>query len=105
MAVLSIVTVRVKPGRMADFVAGMKELREIENRLGSNLRSMRLFEARVGGPEPGLVSVVFEYDDLASWGATVDAELRDRAFQTLTGSSADDADELVNQTLYVEAAL
>lgn len=105
MAVLSVVTVRVKPGRMADFVAGMKELKEIEDRLGSNLRSMRLFEARVGRPQVGLVSIVFEYDDLASWGAAVDAELRDRAFLDLTGPSADDPDELINHTLYVEAPL
>ncbi len=105
MAVLSVVTVRVKPGRKADFVAGLKELKEIENRLGSNLRSMRLFEARVGGSQPGLMSVVFEYDDLASWGATVDAEPRDRAFQSLTGPSADDPDELLDQTLYVEEPL
>lgn len=105
MAVLSMVTVRVKPGRMADFVTGVKELKEIEDRVGSNLRSMRLFEARVGGSQPGLVSIVFEYDDLASWGATVDAELRDRAFQALTGPTPDDPDELVDQILYVEVPL
>jgi hypothetical protein len=51
------------------------------------------------------VSILFEYDDLASWGATVDAELKDRSFLDLTGAAGDDADELINQTLYVEIPL
>jgi hypothetical protein len=101
MAVLSFVTLKVKPGRMSDLMAGVKELQSIEQRLGKNLRSMRLFEAQVGGSDTGLMALAFEYDDLASWGATVDAERQDRAFQAQMGTP-DDPAELVGQTLFVE---
>ena len=101
MAVLSMVTVRVKLGRTEEFLGLARELREIEGRVGTNLRSMRLFEALVGGPEPGLLALLFEYDDLAAWGATVDAERRDQAFNAQVGT-ADDPAESTGQTLFVE---
>jgi hypothetical protein len=102
MAMLSMVTFRAKPGRMSDIVNELKELKEIENRVGTNFRSMRLFEKRIGGPNSGELAIIFEYDDLASWGATLDAELRDKAFQQM---SAEEQDELVDQSLYIEIPL
>jgi hypothetical protein len=101
MAMLSVVAVQVKPGRMDEFVKTVRELKEIEDRKATNLRSMRMFTAQVGGSRSGRVSIVFEYDNLASWGATVDAELKDPAFLA-SASQPDDPAELVDQTLYVE---
>jgi hypothetical protein len=63
---------------------------------------MRLFEKRIGGPNSGELAIIFEYEDLASWGATLDAELRDKAFQQM---SAEEQDELVDQSLYIEIPL
>jgi len=46
---------------------------------------------------------VFEYEDLASWGATLDAELRDKEFiKSIDETRPDDPAELVDQSLYVE---
>jgi hypothetical protein len=101
MAVLSMITIRVKPGRTEEFLGLVRELGEIEARVGANLRSMRLFESLVGGAEPGQLALLFEYDDLASWGATVDAERKDESFNAQVGS-ADDPAETVGQTLFVE---
>ena len=87
---------------MAEMVAELKELTEIENRVGTNFRGMRFFEKRIGGPNSGELAIIFEYEDLASWGATLDAELRDKAFQQM---SAEEQDELVDQSLYIEIPL
>jgi hypothetical protein len=87
---------------MSEMVAELKELTEIENRVGTNFRGMRFFEKRIGGPNSGELAIIFEYEDLASWGATLDAELRDKAFQQM---SAEEQDELVDQSLYIEIPL
>ena len=102
MAMLSMVTFRTKSGRMSEVVSELKALKEIETRVGTKFRGMRLFEKRIGGPNSGQLVVIFEYDDLESWGATLDAELRDQAFQQM---SAEEQDELVDQSLYIEIPL
>jgi hypothetical protein len=102
MAMLSVVTFRTKPGRMSEVVSELKALREIENRVATNFRGMRFFEKRIGGPNSEQLVIIFEYDDLASWGATLDAELRDEAFQKMI---SDDPDELIDHSLYVEIPL
>jgi hypothetical protein len=103
MAVLSVVTFQVTPGRMGDFLAVVRDLQSIEDRLAVNLTSMRVFEAEVAGPGSGQVSLVFEYADLASWGSTVDRERQDAAYLMLG-----DTDErgaiatVVDRALYSE---
>jgi hypothetical protein len=74
MAAISQITYQVKPGRMEDFLAAARELKGAIERLGVNVRAVRLFEAEVAGPHSGRVVLSFEYADLASWGATVDRE-------------------------------
>ena len=103
MAVLSVVTFHVSPGRMDDFLAAVRTLEEIEGRLAANLVSMRVFEAEVAGRGSGRVSLVFEYADLASWGATVDREREDAAYLALVGSDPEgDVATLVDRALYTE---
>jgi phenylpyruvate tautomerase PptA (4-oxalocrotonate tautomerase family) len=103
MAVLSVVTFQVAPGRMEDFLAAVRTLQAIEERLAVNLTAMRLFEAEVAGDGSGQVSVVFEYADLASWGATVDRERQDAAYQDLVASAAQgDVATIVDRSLYSE---
>ena len=106
MAVLSVVTFHVSPGRMDDFLALVRTLQEIENRLAANLVSMRVFEAEVAGRGSGRVSLVFEYADLASWGATVDREREDAAYLALAGSDPEgDVATLVDRALFTEIDL
>jgi hypothetical protein len=104
MAMLSMVTADIKPGRMEEFLTAAKELKAAEEQTATNLRTMRLFIAQVAGAETGRIALKFEYDDLASWGATVDAELAaDPAFRAVAG--ADDPFERTAQTLFIEIPL
>jgi hypothetical protein len=105
MAVLSVVTVEVAPGRMEDFLGAVRTLKAIEDRLAVNLRSMRLFEAEVAGEGTGRVSLVFEYADLGSWGTTVDRERQDTAYQTMMQSDPEgEIVTIVDRALYTELA-
>jgi hypothetical protein len=75
VAAVSQITYQVRPGRMTDFLAAARELKAAIERLGVGVRSVRLFEMEVAGPHSGRVVLAFEYEDLASWGETVDREL------------------------------
>jgi hypothetical protein len=103
MAVLSVTTFDVAPGRMDDLLAAVRQLQAIEARLAVNLLSLRVFEADVAGDRSGRVSLVFEYADLASWGTTLDRERADEEFLALL--AADPRGEIatmVDRSLYVE---
>jgi hypothetical protein len=103
MAVLSVVTFQVAPGRMEDFLAAVRTLQAIEERLAVNLTAMRLFEAEVAGDGSGQVSVVFEYADLASWGTTVDRERQDAEYLALDASDPQgEIATMVDRALYSE---
>ena len=105
MAILSVVTFAVAPGRMEDFLAAARRLQAIEQRLAVNLTTMRLFEAEVAGDGSGQVSLVFEYADLASWGATVDREQQDAEYLELVASAAQgDFATMVDRALYSEVS-
>lgn len=103
MAVLSVVTFEVAPGRMDDFLTAARKLQAIEARLAVNLTSMRLFEAEVAGEGSGQVSLVFEYADLGSWGATLDRERQDEEFLALLASDPEgEVATMVDRALYSE---
>jgi hypothetical protein len=103
MAVLSVTTFAVSPGRMDDFLAAVRTLQAIEARLAVNLVSMRLFEGEVAAEDSGRVSLVFEYADLGSWGMTVDRERADAEFQALLGADPDgEIATMVDRSLYTE---
>ena len=106
VAVLSVVTFQIAPGRMEDFRAAVRTLQTIEERLAVNLTAMRLFEAEVAGDGSGQVSVVFEYADLASWGATVDRERQDAEYLALDASDPQgDIATMVDRALYSELTI
>jgi hypothetical protein len=107
MAVISVVGFAVRSGRMDDLVAGVKELKPIVERLGVNLKEVRVFQNLVGGQSSGTVAVTFEYADLASWGATNDRELQDPAWLAVVArlSGPDASATVVSRELYTEIVL
>jgi hypothetical protein len=107
VSVMSVQTWDVKPGRREEFVGIVRELKTILQRLGVNFKSIRLYRAYVAGPSTGIVELAIEYADLASWGATVDAEHNDPAWQTLaaTVSGPDGAATQVSRSLSIEMPL
>jgi hypothetical protein len=84
MAVVSVMEIAVKPGRTDEFVAGAAELDAVLHRIGEGrFRGLRLFRSLVGGPYTGTIVAAFEYDDLASWGASNDREVQDGAWRAV----------------------
>ncbi len=77
MAVIEVLTYDVKPGRLDDFLADVRRLEQILNRVDVGLTSMRVLRYMVAGAESGRVALMVENTDLASWGQSLDAELGD----------------------------
>jgi hypothetical protein len=107
VSVISVQTWDVKAGRREEFVGNVRELQAILRRLGVNFKSIRLYRAYVAGPGTGILELAIEYADLASWGATVDAEQNDPAWQALaaTVSGPNGAATQVSRSLSIEMPL
>jgi hypothetical protein len=84
MAVFELLTFEVKPGRFEDFVADVRELRTILERVDVGLIGMRAARYMVAGPASGRVALVFENTDLTAWGQSLDNEIADPADQALS---------------------
>ena len=65
-AVLQGVIVRVKPGKLDDYLAQLESLRRVQERIGSS-GNMRVFQATVAGQGTGNVAVGITYPSLAAW--------------------------------------
>ena len=65
-AVLQGVIVRVKPGKLDDYLAQVEALRKVRERVGSS-GNMRVFQATVAGEGTGNVAVGITYPSLAAW--------------------------------------
>lgn len=83
MAVTSIVSYKVKPGRDEEFVQAVKEAKPVLESLGVNLKSIRLRRAAIAGANTGLYRLGFEYDDLRSWAATLEREAQDDRYNDI----------------------
>jgi hypothetical protein len=67
MAVIAIFTYEVKPGRMDDFMAKLKEAAAPRFESQVMPKSFRLFRNTVPGPDTGPVIMMIEYDDMAAY--------------------------------------
>ena len=83
MGAIAVITRREEPGRRDDFIALFKETKEVVESLAVNLRSIRLFRNTIAGADTWAYQALFEYDDLASWAATVEREQQDSRYNEL----------------------
>ena len=83
MPVVEILTFEVKPGRMAEFVDEVRQLRGILERVDTGLTSVRLLRVVVAGPDSGRVALMVENTDLAAWGQSLENESVDPEEQAL----------------------
>jgi hypothetical protein len=67
-SVLQSVSVRVKPGRLDDYLTKIDKLRNISERLGTS-NTMRVWQATAAGEATGTVVVGLIYKDLAAYAA------------------------------------
>lgn len=104
MGIASLVTYRVKPGRMDDFLANIGEAKQVVEGLAENLQSIRAFRAAVAGPDTGRVHIEFTYGDMSDWGETYMREESDPDFNAMVarGMGPDSPAELVGRGIQTE---
>ena len=83
-SMLQSVAVRVKPGRLDDYVAKIESLRKIAERLGTS-NTMRVWQATAAGDATGTVVVGVLYKDLVTYAADSTKIQSDSEWQGLIG--------------------
>lgn len=104
MATVSLITYRVKPGRMDDFMERTREAKRVVEGLATNLHSIRAFHSTVSGPNSGNVHVEFTYGNVADWGETFVREADDPGYNAMVARAMgpDAAAELVGRGIQTE---
>jgi hypothetical protein len=87
-SVLQTVFVRVKPGRLDDYVARIEKLRKISERLGTS-STMRVWQATAAGEATGTVVVGLIYKDLTTFAADSTKIQSDSEWQKIVGGLDD----------------
>ncbi len=77
MAILDVMTFDVEPGRMDEFVADVRALKEAVERVDVGLSSVRLLRFMMAGGDTNRVSLVFENTDLVAWAESLVREAAD----------------------------
>jgi hypothetical protein len=105
MAVVTVVTLTVKPDRFADAVESVRKSKAIIERGGG--RDFRLLAALVAGEATGSVVVSFEADDFAAYGSIQDKFLADPEGVALISATNTSEGPIAGyqQTLWVDVPL
>lgn len=107
MAVIEVLTFDVKPGRRDDFLADVRELQGILDRVDVGLIGLRLMSVMLAGSDSGRAALMVENTDLSSWGRSLDNEIQDAEDQALNArwDSPDSPVSLVHRMLLREIVL
>lgn len=102
MAVIALFKYQVKPGRMNDFLAKLREAAAPRFASSSMPNSFRLFRSTVPGPDTGPVIMMIEYDDMAAYGARTAFENASPEWKKLFEASPDSPEMLISVELLTE---
>jgi hypothetical protein len=102
MVVLAKFVYEVKPGRMADFLAKLREAADSKFASEVMPKSFRLFRSTVPGPDTGHVILFIEYEDMAAYGARTAFENSNHQWRQLFAPRADSPERLVSVELLTE---
>jgi hypothetical protein len=102
--VLAIFKYEVNPGRMADFMAKLKEA--VDPKFDSPVMpaGVRLFRSTVPGPDTGPVILMIEYPDMAAYGARTAFENSNSDWKKLFAAQPDSPETLISVELLTELA-
>jgi heme-degrading monooxygenase HmoA len=104
MAVFQISTLRVKPGRLEDFLAHQDAIKEINQRYG--LKSRRILRASIAGEDTGEVLIVSEFEDLIGHARWSQERSQDPEYQewrkTTPNANPDSSSVLLSTVLMTE---
>ncbi len=78
MAVLTVITHKVNPGRRQDFLNRQAEVKKILERHGGKVR---YWQSDLAGENTGRVSLATEFDDYAAWAKFREALEADSEYQ------------------------
>jgi hypothetical protein len=101
MSVLAIFTYAVKPGRMQDFFAKLKQAADPKFNSPVMPKSVRLFHNTVPGPDTGALLLI-EYTDMAAYGARTAFENANSEWKALFASHPNSPETLVSVQLLSE---
>lgn len=105
MAVRSVTSFQVRPGKMAECMANMGELKKMFERLGG---SVRVSTVTVGGPNTNNILLAVEHKDMEAYGAWSSKLQADSAWQTYLAKvqgQGDPAATLVGRVLLSDLAI
>ena len=102
MAVIAKFVYEVKPGRMADFMAKLKEAADPKFNSEVMPKSFRLFHSTVSGPDTDTVVMLIEYEDMAAYNARTAYENNNREWKELFAPSPDSPERLISLELLTE---
>jgi hypothetical protein len=102
MAVIAIFKYHVEPGRMADFMAKLKEAADAKFTSKVMPKSFRLFRSTVPGPDTGAVIMMIEYEDMAAYGARTAFENSNAEWKKLFEAKTDSPETLLSVELLTE---
>jgi hypothetical protein len=101
MGVIAIFRYEIKPGRLNDFLAKLKEAAAAKFNSEHMPKSVRLFRPTVPGPDTGII-VMIEYEDMAAYGARTAFENGNPEWRHLFEPTADSPEKLVSVELISE---
>jgi len=104
MPVIAIFRYEVKPGRMADFMAKLKEAAAPKFTSPVMPKSFRLFRSTVTGPDTGPVIMMIEYQDMAAYGARTAFENANPEWKKLFEATPDSPERLLSVELLTAMA-
>ena len=103
MAVATVTTFQIRPGRNQEFMAQVAEARKLHERLGGRVR---VWLATFAGPNAGQAIYVIEHADLAAYAGFSQKMEADPGWQAFAAKvfSADPTGALVGQSFVTEVA-
>lgn len=102
MSVIAIFKYRVKPERMADFLAKLREAGSPKFNSSVMPKSFRMFRSAVPGPDTAGVILMIEYDDMAAYGARTAFENANREWKDLFEAREESPETLLCVELLTE---
>ncbi|MGH7792403.1 MAG: hypothetical protein ACREOB_08835 [Thermodesulfobacteriota bacterium] len=102
MAVIAKFVYEVKPGRMADFMAKLRQAADPKFNSEIMPKSFRLFHSTVSGPDTDTVVMLIEYEHAEAYNARTAYENNNRYWRELFAPSADSPEGLVSLELLSE---
>ncbi len=90
MAILTMMTMDIKPGRRSEAIEMVSKLGDHTDRVGGH--RPRIFQATYAGEGTGTLTLIVEHDSMSHLGGRIDQELADMEYQSHLSGLAEQVD-------------